>query len=403
MRTCILLAALFWVGTPAPAQEWARRMFDHTEFDFGTVARGAKAEHRFPLENIYREDVHILSITSTCGCTKPTITKDLLPSLAKGEIVATLDTRSFIGHKEAAIKVKFDQPFPAEVILKVSCYIRSDVVVQPGVIDFGTVPQGAPLERVASVDYAGRRDWQVVAVEVSNPHLDVEMVENARNEGQVNYRLSVKLKPDTPAGYFKDQLVLVTNDTNPRTARVPVPIEASVAPSLTLRPSPLNLGVVSAGQTVTKHLVAQSQTPFRIASVRCADPRFRFEVSREAKSLHLIPVTFAADNRAGNLSEVIHVQTESDAAAGMDVNVLVRVVDANTGTLPGLPAWMPPPGNEKGAAGGAADNRPSPVKEPAKESAKEPAKADDPPGAKPEKVKTQPLVPVDKASSRRPL
>ena len=36
-------------------QQWAKEMFDHTSHDFGTVARGAKMEHRFTLENIYEE------------------------------------------------------------------------------------------------------------------------------------------------------------------------------------------------------------------------------------------------------------------------------------------------------------------------------------------------------------
>jgi hypothetical protein len=340
MRTCVLFFVMFCLASAASAQDWARKMFDHAEHDFGTVARGAKAEHRFTIENIYREDVHIVSVSSSCGCTKPTVTSNLIKSRQKAELVATVDTRSFIGHREAALKVVFDQPFPAEVIVRVTCYIRSDVVVQPGVIDFGSVSQGTAVQRDASVDYAGRPDWRVTAVEVSNPHFEVQMLETSRDQGQVKYHLSVALRADTPAGYIKDQLVLVTNDTNERTARVPVPVEAAVTPGLTVRPSPLMLGVVNTGESVTKHLVAQSQTPFRVTGVRCSDPRFRFEVPSGAKSLHLIPVTFAAGPRAGNVNEVIHIQTDS-AGSAFDVNVSVRVVDPHAAALPGTPEWMP--------------------------------------------------------------
>ena len=53
-------------------QDWARKMFDDTTtHDFGVVARGAKAEHRFVIENIYEEDAHIKSVTSSCQCSKP--------------------------------------------------------------------------------------------------------------------------------------------------------------------------------------------------------------------------------------------------------------------------------------------------------------------------------------------
>jgi hypothetical protein len=340
MRIGVLLLFVLLGGPVASAQDWARRMFDHVEFNFGTIARGAKAEHRFTFENIYREDIHIQSVSSTCGCTKVSITRDLLKSLEKSEIVATIDTRSFMGHREAALKVKIDQPFPAEVILHVSCYIRSDVVVQPGVIDFGSVAQGSSVQRTASVDYAGRSDWRVTAVEVSNPHLDVQMIETARDLNQVKYHLSVKLRDNTPPGYIKDQLVLVTNDTNERTARVPVPVEATVTPRMTVRPSPLLLGVVNTGQRVTKALVAQNQAPFRVMGVQCSDPRFHFEIPTEAKTLQLIPVTFVADQRAGSVNEVLHIQTDS-AGSTIDVNVSVRVVESQANALPGLPEWMP--------------------------------------------------------------
>ena len=47
-------------------------MFKVTEHDFGTVARGAKAEYRFVFENLYMEDVHIAGAYSSCGCTSAT-------------------------------------------------------------------------------------------------------------------------------------------------------------------------------------------------------------------------------------------------------------------------------------------------------------------------------------------
>ena len=34
-----------------------------------------KVEHRFTIENIYEEDIHITSVASGCGCTTPQISK----------------------------------------------------------------------------------------------------------------------------------------------------------------------------------------------------------------------------------------------------------------------------------------------------------------------------------------
>ena len=67
-------------------------MFAATSHDFGHVARGAKAEFAFELQNVYEEDIHILDVRTSCGCTTPTITKPTLKTWEKGSIVATLNT-----------------------------------------------------------------------------------------------------------------------------------------------------------------------------------------------------------------------------------------------------------------------------------------------------------------------
>ena len=44
-------------------------MFQATDHDFGTVARGEKAQFRYVLTNPYVEDVHIASVRPSCHCT----------------------------------------------------------------------------------------------------------------------------------------------------------------------------------------------------------------------------------------------------------------------------------------------------------------------------------------------
>ncbi|MDZ7617369.1 MAG: DUF1573 domain-containing protein, partial [Patescibacteria group bacterium] len=87
------------------------------------------------------------SIRSTCGCTAVEATKRDLKTWETSEIVASLDTRNFLGQKDATITVVFDLPFSAEVQLQVHSYIRSDVVVQPGAVLFGSVNQGAVAQQ----------------------------------------------------------------------------------------------------------------------------------------------------------------------------------------------------------------------------------------------------------------
>ncbi len=322
------VAGVLLAAAPAGGQEWARKMFSHTSHDFGVVARGAKMEHRFTIENIYEEDARIASIRSTCGCTATEITKRHLKTWEKAEIVATLDTRNFLGRKDSTLTVVFDLPFRAEVQLHVQSYIRSDVVVHPGGVQFGSVNQGAPAERRLSVSYAGRNDWRIERVECENPFIETQVTESGRAAGRVTYDLVVRLTADSPAGYLRDQLVLVTNDQNPRAARVPVTVEGVVVPALSVRPSPLMLGVLAPGQSITRRLVVQGQTPFRIQSIQCDDPRFAFSVDDEAKPVHLVSVTFTAGSEPGQVNSTLRIVTDLGSSAHSEAAVQAIIAPA---------------------------------------------------------------------------
>ena len=198
----------------------------------------------------------------------------------------------------------------ASVQLHVTSYIRSVVVLTPGSLVLGTVDQGSPAEKKISVTHVGRSDWRILEVKSANPYLWAEVVETKRGSGRVAYDLTVYLDENTPPGYIRDQLVLVTNDD--RSTQVSVPVEGLVQPGVTVSPTSLFLGVVRPGQKVTKQLVVRSKKPFRIMSVRCDDDCFQFGVpaGETPKSLHLIPVTFVAGEVLGKVLETIRIETD---------------------------------------------------------------------------------------------
>ncbi len=325
-NTCLALLLLSLGAATGRSQEWARKMFDTTSHDFGTVARGANVEHRFTVENIYEEDAHIAAVRTSCGCTVPTVTKQNLKTWEKSEIIAKIDTRGYYGRKDATVTVVFDRPFPAEVQLKIHTFIRSDVVVQPGSVQFGTLAQGVGGERKVTISYAGRADWEILEVESPSPHLEAKVVKAPiTTPGRVTYQMVVTLKKDTPVGHIWEHLVLVTNDQRAKAARVPIAVEARVASTVSVRPSPLT-GVVDVGETMTKQLFVQGQAPFKITAVECDDARFKFSHGETAKTLHLIPVIFTPGDASGKIRATIRIRTDRAAAAELTVPVDIRVM-----------------------------------------------------------------------------
>lgn len=302
----VVLAATFC--SPAIGQEWARKMFSENSHDFGVVARGAKAEYRFALQNIYEEDVHIAGVQSSCGCTRPELTTHTLKTWEKGEVVAVFNTRTFLGSRNATIKVIIDKPYYAEVHLDITGYIRSDVVFEPGEVNFGEVDQGEGAEQQVRVNYAGRSNWEITDIRSANENFEVELKDPVRRGGSISYDMIVRLKPDAPAGYINDQLTLVTNDGYRQS--IPLAVEGRVRSPLMISPTPLVLGVLHSGEEVQKKLLVRASAPFRITSVTCdnEDITFDFDAEKSAK-MHFIPFTFTAGD-AGTIERTIHIETD---------------------------------------------------------------------------------------------
>lgn len=347
-KSLILSCLLASVATQAQAQQWAEKMFDGLTCDFGGVARASKVEHRFVIKNIYKEDVHISGVRSSCGCTSVAVNNDLLKTYEKGEIVATLNTRAFTGQRSATLTVTIDQPFYAEVQLRVSGYIRTDVVLDPSSVELGSVAEGEASEQRIAIAYAGRSDWQLVGLKNTSPLLDAEFVETSRTAGRVNYELIVRLKPDAPAGYIKDQLVLVTNDR--RETEIPVDVEGRIVPALSVTPSSLFLGVVQPGKTVTKQLVVRSKEAFRIVDIQCDDPSFTFKPADDAREIQMVPVTFTAGATEGKVTSQIRIVTDLPGDAQLECTAYAQVVSAEvagSNRVPQTTAKAQPPRDSK--------------------------------------------------------
>src|SRR5262245_19495752 len=263
MRIRVLAVAAFLLAASAGscfAEAWATKLFAETKHDFGSVARGSDTSHKFAIKNIYKQDVELLSVRSSCGCTSPTIEKKVLKTGEVGYVTAVFNTRTFTGVHGATLTVEVrwndnGNWIHGETQLRVDGNIRGDIVFQPGAVKVDEVEQGKRAEEKVSVTYRGRSSWKLTDVRGANEALEVELTQTKRYSDYVAYDLLVRLKDNAPAGYFNDQLVLVTNDDeNPR---VPMYVGGRVVPQISVAPESLLLNDVAHGQQVTKRFVVK--------------------------------------------------------------------------------------------------------------------------------------------------
>lgn len=308
-RSAAACLLVLWAAGMARAEErtWAEKMFNKLDHDFGVVARGADVQYRFELTNLYKESVHIADVRTTCGCSAAEPTKTTLASREKAHIEVTLDTRRFTRRKDSNLIVTFDSPLYAEVRIPLTAYIRTDVVLQPGSVDFGKVDQGREANETVEIAYAGRNDWKIRDVRLKNEHFTAEVAETGRGNGRVNYELRVSLKPTAPSGFLREQMTLVTDDaSNPH---VPVLVEARVEPDITVRPRTVSLGRLARGESKTVNVVLKGKQPFVIAEVTCDNhpQSFRVRVPEREKRVHVVPITVNCPDAPGEFSETFKV------------------------------------------------------------------------------------------------
>jgi hypothetical protein len=307
------LAIVLLTGSRLSAADWARDMFEVTRHDFGTVAAHAKAEFSFRFTNKYLYEVRVASVRSSCSCSDVRVTQNSLAAYESGEIVASILSERLRGDQSSTLTVIFDKPRYAEVQLRLTVFIRGDVLIEPAGFDFGEVEHGADALRKVTVTHFGAADWKIVDVLASTDFVECELGKPVRSGNRVSYPLTAWLTASAPPGDLRTQLLLVTSD--PRAEKIPVMVEGSIRPPVSVSPASLYLGSLRPGESVTKRLVARASKPFRILQIGAECDCFEFTYSAdEAKMLHLIPVKFTAGDAPGRVKRTIEIKTDLNGA-----------------------------------------------------------------------------------------
>ncbi len=304
---------------------------DQRSHDFGSVARSATTEHRFPIANIYQQDMHIRSVRASCGCTTPIVETEWVKPGETGSILARFNTGTFTGQRQATLTVTIDKPVFMELQLNVRGYIRSDIVFTPVEANFGAIPEGQSKQIEMNLDYAGRSDWKVLDITSTDPFLKPSFKEVSRGNGRVQYKISVELAGSAPAGLMRKQLLLVTNDS--RLTKVPIPVIVDVQSLLQVQPQSLVLGEIKPGQMIEQRFVLRSPKPFRILEVLAENAEVVFEPTPEPKETHLVmlkltPLAGESPNGAATLT----FKTDLEGDMAVRSNVSYRFNSQSNGT-----------------------------------------------------------------------
>lgn len=253
----------------ATAQDWVPAVFPNKTHDFGTVAKGSKLRHSFKVVNSTDKEIHISGYRTKCGCTEVKIGADTIPPGTQTTIEATLDTTKFQGVKASGLTLIVDRPNFTEVDLNMNCFIRGDVLLTPGQVDFGLVNRvDTPTQQLSLQYLGGNPDFKIIGSQHISPRLKVKVSEQSRGGGQAVYQVSASLTADSKIGFYKDQVTLKTND--PASPEIPIFVTATIQGMLSATPSVMNLGTVAKGASVQKTVIVKSDKPFKLTETKAA-------------------------------------------------------------------------------------------------------------------------------------
>ena len=311
-RTTLLLALglILLVGRPTLAQNWFDTIIPEKAKDLGTVARGTKIRHSFKLINTTSYDIHIADYRTKCGCTDVKIGAHDIPPGTQTTIEATIDTTKFQGFKASGLTLKLDRPSYAEVDLNLTCFIRGDILLNPGTVDFQTVARGTKPAVSMTLNYlGGDPNWAITKVLTISPNLSATARETGRTAGNVQYQITATLNSTAPSGHFKDEITLITND--PRGQNIPISVSANVQAAVTVSPAIINLGHVKPGETVTREVLVRSSQAFKLTGLAAQRPELSAsEPNPSALAFHKVTVTLKAPPTAGPYNASLEIATD---------------------------------------------------------------------------------------------
>jgi hypothetical protein len=325
-RTLILFAALMVLSArPAAAQTLFDSLFPERSKDLGTVARGSKIRHTFKLVNTSNQDVHIYHYQTKCGCTEVKIGARDIPPGTQTTVEATIDTTRFQNLKVSGLTLYFDRPQSGQVDLTLSCFIRGDITLNPGVVDFQTVQRGATPSSVLNLTYQGGvENWAITKVHTISPHISATVQRLNQAGGYAQYQITVNLNSSAPSGNLKDEVTLLTSD--PSGPSIPISVSANVQAAVSVSPSVLTLGRLKPGQSLTKEVLVRSSQPFKITSLQPQKSDLTaVENNPSSAAFHKVSVTLKAPEQPGPYNATLEIVPDLKDEPAAKLTVFAQV------------------------------------------------------------------------------
>ena len=312
----------------ARADAWTDALFAENQHDFGMVPRGVKVKHDFALVNRLGEAITIVNLRPSCGCTSGRASASQVGPGQSAVIEAEMDTRNFVGAKSTILYVNVVTASgrEGEARLGVSSMILSDIVLNPGAIDFGAVARGQSPSKTLTIDRINAPGWKFVRMVSASRAINAQLAETSRTAASISYTLSVSLKPDAPTGFMRDEIRLISNDAE--APSIPLMVTAWVRGELTAAPSVVSLGQIHSSAGAQGRFVVRASRPFAIRAIEGSGDGFSTShPDGKRQAMHVVTVAYRPDEGTtrGDIRHIFRVITDLPGEPPLDLTATLHI------------------------------------------------------------------------------
>lgn len=333
---------------PAPAQPvgpCGRFTPDEKSFNFGKILSSNSVEHVFRFKNTGDANLVITSASGSCHCTVPQLSKmDYAPGEA-GEIKVIFDPKGkAAGPVQQRVTVVSNDPTSPTSSLLIEADVQPIVTIEPKIIAFNQLAKGE--SRTVDLVVTGRIEgFAITDIKFDGQgeaiRSEIGKAEPAEINGEKFYKIPVKIiyPPAKKIERFNRNMILTTNDSREKEARIPVLGE--VVGDIESKPQRVTMGLVArtAEFSNTATITSRGNKPFRILGVKQVpapagrtDPKLEFDVkpakagAGDASDSYTIAVSGKAPNEQyrGVIDCDVLTDVPGEESVRLGVYVVVR-------------------------------------------------------------------------------
>ena len=135
MPLLFLGVSAFCLGQ-APPQAPPRLAPDSVHYDFGQLAPGTRATHRFTLRNAGGSDLTITKVAASCGCTSSVVGRSTLAPGEETGLDVTFDTTGLQGPAQKSVQVLSNDPATPSFALSFQAEVLAVVLAETQRVQF---------------------------------------------------------------------------------------------------------------------------------------------------------------------------------------------------------------------------------------------------------------------------